>query len=62
MDRLDEITERLESGEVKLEEAIELYSEGMEIAKFCDGKLGEAEKKIKLISEKNGLMVEQDLE
>lgn len=58
VNRLDEITDRLESGEVKLEEAIELYSEGLEIAGYCDSKLGEAEKKIKIISDKNGLITE----
>lgn len=58
VNRLDEITDRLESGEVKLEEAIELYSEGLEIAHYCDSKLGEAEKKIKIISDKNGLITE----
>jgi exodeoxyribonuclease VII small subunit len=60
MTRLDDITERLESGEVKLEEAIELYSEGLEIARFCTRKLSEAEKKIKIIAEKNGLITERE--
>jgi exodeoxyribonuclease VII small subunit len=54
MNRLQEITEALESGETKLEQAIELYTEGLEIAKFCEEKLAEAEKKIKVILEKNG--------
>ncbi len=60
MNRLQEITTRLESGEAKLEEAIELYTEGLDIARFCDQKLGEAEKKIKIIIEKNGQPVEED--
>ena len=60
--RLEEITEMLESGDSKLEESIALYTEGMEIAKFCDGKLSDAEKKIKILVEKNGSMVEEDFE
>jgi exodeoxyribonuclease VII small subunit len=60
MERLQEVTARLESGEVKLEEAIELYTEGLEIARQCDSKLTEAEKKIKIIMEKNGRMEEED--
>lgn len=60
IERLEEITESLEGGEATLEEAITLYTEGLDIARFCSDKLEEAEKKIKLITEKNGLMVEED--
>jgi len=62
MERLEEITASLESGEAKLEEAIDLYTEGLEIAKFCDKKLAEADEKIKLITNKNGLTEESDFE
>lgn len=60
--RLEEITTQLESGDTSLEDAIKLYTEGLEIAKFCDEKLSEAEKKIKVIMEKRGQMVEEDFE
>jgi exodeoxyribonuclease VII small subunit len=60
--RLEEITTALEAGDTKLEAAIDLYTEGLEIAKFCDQKLADAEKKIKVISEKNGLLGEQDFD
>jgi exodeoxyribonuclease VII small subunit len=60
MARLQEVTAQLESGDAKLEEAIQLYTEGLEIVKFCDEKLSEAEKKIKLINEQNGQLVEKD--
>ena len=59
LERLEEITALLEGGETPLEESIALYTEGLEIAKFCETKLGEAEKKIKLITEKNGRAVEE---
>ena len=62
INRLEEITGLLESGEVKLEEAIKLYTEGLEIAGFCDKKLSEAEKKVKIITEKNDIPVEEDFE
>jgi len=60
MERLEEITEQLESGEPKLEEAITLYSEGLEIAKFCNARLNEANEKIKVIVENNGLFEEEE--
>ena len=62
LQRLEEITEQLESGEPRLEEAISLYTEGVEIAGFCDRKLADAEKKIKIISEKDGLITEEEFE
>jgi exodeoxyribonuclease VII small subunit len=60
MNRLEEITALLETGGTSLEDAIKLYTEGLEIARFCDKKLTEAEAKIKVITEKNGVLSEVD--
>lgn len=60
--RLEEITTALESGDVALEESIELYTEGVELAKLCEKKLGEAEKKVKIIVRENGVDAETDFE
>jgi len=60
--RLEEITELMESGDVSLEASIDLYTEGLDIAKYCNKKLTEAEKKIKIIKEKGGMLVEQEFE
>jgi len=57
--RLEEITEKLESGEIKLEESLELYSEGVEIAAYCSQKLSEAEKKVLILKERNQKLVEE---
>ena len=62
LERLEEITERLETGEAPLEESITLYTEGLEIARECHQKLAEAEKKIKIITGKNGLVAEEDFD
>ena len=61
MERLESITSELESGETRLEEAIKLYTEGLEIVRYCDKKLSEAEKKIKLIRLEDGKAVEEEL-
>ena len=62
LDRLEEITELMESGDVALEKSIDLYTEGLEIAKYCNKKLSEAESKIKIIKEKSGKLIEQAFE
>ncbi len=44
--RLEEIVEKLESGEMPLEESLKLYEEGVKLADFCTKKLNEAKQKI----------------
>jgi exodeoxyribonuclease VII small subunit len=60
--RLEEITGLLESGEAGLEEAIALYTEGVEVASFCHQKLSRAEKQIMILKEQNQKIVETPLD
>lgn len=60
VERLEEITALLESGETGLENSIALYTEGLQLAKLCNEKLNEAESSIKQILEKNGVATEVD--
>ncbi len=62
IERLEEITDLLEGGETSLEESIDLYTEGLDIARYCDTKLSETEKKIKIIQEKDGLVSEEEMD
>ncbi|MDF2606791.1 MAG: exodeoxyribonuclease small subunit [Bacillales bacterium] len=43
---LESIVQKLEKGEVPLEEAIEYYKEGLKYSKLCHDKLKQAEKQI----------------
>ncbi len=64
--RLEEISDLLENGEIGLEEAINLYEEGIELSKNCITSLQKAELKItelkkeldKISSEENELFEE----
>tara|TARA_B100001094_G_C17383413_1_gene417932 strand:+ start:15 stop:257 length:243 start_codon:yes stop_codon:yes gene_type:complete len=47
---LEIIVDKLESGDVALEEAISLYSKGEELKSFCEKKLRQAEEKISKIT------------
>lgn len=49
--RLEELVERLEEGEVPLEESLGAYKEGTELVKKCLARLGKAETMIKELSE-----------
>ena len=50
LQELEIIIEKLESGEVPLEETITLYDRGSELKKHCELKLQYAEEKIQRIS------------
>lgn len=53
--RLEEIVDKLEQGEVSLDEAIVIYEEGVQLSKECLDKLTNAELKLKKLSkEVNG--------
>lgn len=47
--RLEEISARLESGETGLEESLLIYQEGMQLSNWCQKKLDEAQKKLKIL-------------
>ncbi len=49
MARLEEIVTQLESGDLSLEESLNIFEEGMKLAKFCSAKLEEAEKKVTML-------------
>jgi exodeoxyribonuclease VII small subunit len=47
--QLEEIVQRLERGELPLEESLKLYEEGIRLSRVCHAKLEEAEGKIELL-------------
>ncbi len=48
--RLEDIVSKLEEGDLELEKSIELFEEGIRMAKGCQKKLDEAEKKIERLT------------
>ena len=49
LQKLEHIVQRLEKGELSLEESLALYEEGIRLSRLCHGKLEEAESKIELL-------------
>ncbi|MCA0970132.1 exodeoxyribonuclease VII small subunit [Halobacillus litoralis] len=54
MEQLEELVEKLESGDVPLEKAIQYYQEGMKLSKVCNEKLGNVEKQMQQIMNEHG--------
>ncbi len=49
LEELEAIASKLESGELTLEQSIQYYERGVELAKFCRQKLEEAERRIEVL-------------
>ena len=58
---LEKIVSDLESGEMTLDESMKKFEEGMKLSKRCTELLETAEKKITMVLEKNGELVEEDM-
>lgn len=62
LERLEEIVDKLEGGEVPLSEAITLYEEGIKLSRTCLKQLNEVELKLKKISaELDGTFTLEDI-
>lgn len=62
IDRLEEIVEKMEGGELPLEESLKMFEEGVKLVKECQGRLSEAEQKVKVLLSvnENGQAVTDD--
>ena len=49
LQKLDEIVQKLEKGDLPLEQSLVLYEEGVRLSRLCHAKLEEAEGKIELL-------------
>ncbi|MDH7481567.1 MAG: exodeoxyribonuclease VII small subunit [Armatimonadota bacterium] len=58
--RLEEIVKQLEQGELPLSESLELFEEGIKLARECSRQLTEAQGRIEaLVKKSDGTMVEE---
>lgn len=62
LSQLEEIVEKLENGEVSLDNAIEEFDKAMRLIKICDKKLNNAEKSIAKIVEENNDIIDFNIE
>jgi exodeoxyribonuclease VII small subunit len=56
MDQLEQLVAKLENGDVPLEQAIDLFQEGMKLSHLCSQKLEQVERKIEMLVEENGAL------
>jgi exodeoxyribonuclease VII small subunit len=47
---LEEIVGQLESGDLTLDRALELFEEGVKISRYCNAKLEEAQRRVEVLT------------
>ena len=63
LEDLEKVVERLESGELSLEESLAAFEQGVRLVKHCNQKLTEVEKKIELlVKDKEGKLQLKSME
>jgi exodeoxyribonuclease VII small subunit len=47
--RLEDIVKKLESGDLSLDSALELFEDGIKLSRFCHTKLEQAERRVEIL-------------
>ena len=60
--RLEDIVEKMETGELSLEDSLKLFEEGVKLSRECNTQLNEAEQKVKLLLgvDESGVAISRD--
>ena len=58
LEKLEEIVNKLENGDVSLDDAIEEFKKAMDLVKICNDKLNTAEESIAKIVQENGEIID----
>lgn len=62
MKQLELIANELEKGDLSLDKSVAKFEEGMKLSKTCVEMLEEAERKISILLQENGKMIEEKFE
>jgi exodeoxyribonuclease VII small subunit len=60
--RLEDIVEKMETGELTLEDSLKLFEEGVKLSRECNVQLNDAEQKVKILLgvDADGNAIERD--
>lgn len=60
--RLERLVEKMESGNLSLEDSLTTFEEGIKLTRECQQALKDAEQKVKMLIEKNDVVIEMPLD
>ena len=61
LEKLEKLVERMEAGDLTLEESLKTFAEGVRLTRDCQQALARAEQKVKLLIEENGQVSESGM-
>nr|WP_197085944.1 exodeoxyribonuclease VII small subunit [Spongiibacter sp. IMCC21906] len=59
---LEKLVQGMESGDLTLEDSLKAFEKGMQLSRDCQQALADAEQKVKVLTEKNGEILSQELD
>jgi exodeoxyribonuclease VII small subunit len=62
LEKLEKLVERMEEGDLSLEDSLKTFEEGIKLTRECQQALASAEQKVKLLIEENGQITESDFD
>ncbi len=62
LEKLEQLVERMEDGDLSLEDSLKTFEEGIKLTRQCQQALINAEQKVKLLIEENGQISEEDFD
>ena len=60
--KLENLVEKMEAGELTLEDSLTTFEEGIRLTRECQQALSLAEQKVKILIEQNGQVTSQDFD
>lgn len=62
LNELQELVERLESGDLSLEQSLATFEQGISLTRECQSALQDAEQRVHTLLEQNGTLIEKPLD
>ena len=60
--KLENLVEKMEAGDLTLEDSLKTFEEGIRLTRECQQALNQAEQKVKILIEQNGQVTSQDFD
>ena len=60
--KLEELVQRMEKGDLSLEDSLKTFEEGVKLTRECQQALAKAEQRVKLLVEQNGTLSQTDFD
>ena len=62
LNKLEKLVEKMEGGDLPLEESLKIFEEGVKLTRECQQALANAEQKVKLLMQESGEISSTDFE